>query len=97
MSCPRCAEGFVLPGEPSGAIQLDFSGAYLATRKPGECASEGKRAVILLTDVFGLPLKNCKLIADEVAKRLQCDVWIPDYFNGACPGKHSTVPVSSEF
>lgn len=82
MSCPRCAEGYVLPGEPKGSIQPDFKGAYLA--RLSERALESKRAVILLTDVFGLPLKNCKIIADEVAERLQCDVWIPDYFNGTC-------------
>ncbi|TEB30666.1 hypothetical protein FA13DRAFT_1630540 [Coprinellus micaceus] len=80
MSCPRCAEGYILPGEPKGAIQSDFTGAYLAT--PSNGATESKRAVLLLTDVFGLPLQNCRIIADEVAERLQCDVWIPDYFDG---------------
>lgn len=81
MSCPRCAEGYILPGDPKGAIQSDFAGAYLAT--PSNGPTESKRAVLLLTDVFGLPNKNCKLIADEVAEKLQCDVWIPDYFDGA--------------
>ena len=42
-----------------------------------------KRAIFLLTDIFGLPLKNSKLIADEISKRLQCDVWVPDLFAGA--------------
>ena len=81
MSCPRCAEGYILAGEPKGGIRDDFLGAYLAT--PNNGVTETKRAVLLLTDVFGLPLKNCRIIADEVAERLQCDVWIPNYFDGA--------------
>ncbi|TEB30675.1 alpha/beta-hydrolase [Coprinellus micaceus] len=83
MSCPRCAEGCILPGDPKGAIQSGFAGAYLAT--PSNGPTESKRAVLLLTDVFGLPNKNCKLIADEVAEKLQCHVWIPDYFDGQPP------------
>ncbi|KAJ3528367.1 hypothetical protein NMY22_g9447 [Coprinellus aureogranulatus] len=82
MSCPRCNEGYILPGEPKGSIQPDSQGAYLATPTDVDASAKSKRAVLLLTDVFGLPLKNCKIIADEVAERLKCDVWIPDYFNG---------------
>jgi len=40
------------------------------------------RAVVLLTDIFGLPLVNCKIIADEISKRVDCDVWVPDLFDG---------------
>ncbi|CAA7266069.1 unnamed protein product [Cyclocybe aegerita] len=79
MSCPKCKEGFVLPGEPAGKIDTDFLGAYHAPAPSGEVS---KRAILLFTDGFGLPLNNCKLIADNLAKRLECDVWIPDYFNG---------------
>lgn len=85
MACPNCAEGAFLPGEPTGTINSDFQGAYYA---PGPLSGDdgtsasSKRAVILLTDAFGLPLKNCKIMADDLAKRLGCDVWIPDYFAG---------------
>jgi len=41
-----------------------------------------ERAVVLLTDIFGLPLVNSKLIADEISNKLECDVWVPDLFNG---------------
>ncbi|KAJ2921094.1 hypothetical protein H1R20_g15999, partial [Candolleomyces eurysporus] len=81
MSCPRCAQGYILPDEPKGSIQPDFSGAYLAPNPDAETTTSD-RAVIVLTDVFGLPLKNPKLIADTLAERLRCDVWVPDYFNG---------------
>lgn len=80
MSCPRCAEGYILPDEPKGSILPDFSGAYLAPNPDAETPSD--RTVIVLTDVFGLPAKNPKLIADTLAERLRCDVWVPDYFNG---------------
>jgi len=84
MVCPNCAEGDFLPGEPTGSINPDFQGAYYA---PGPLSSSDgtpsdQRAVLLLTDAFGLPLKNCKIMADDLAKRLECDVWVPDYFAG---------------
>jgi len=83
MSCPDCTKGDVLPGEPTGSINTEFQGAYFSPAP--ESSSANKRyTVLLLTDAFGLPLKNCKIMADEMAKRLECDVWIPDYFNGGC-------------
>lgn len=76
-SCPDCTKGVELSGEPTGVI-LDIQGAYFAAG-PQETSS---RAIILLTDIFGLPLKNSKILADNLAKRLNCDVWVPDLFNG---------------
>jgi len=35
----------------------------------------------VLTDVFGL-YNNPKIIADKLSVQLDCDVWVPDYFNG---------------
>ncbi|KAG6840738.1 hypothetical protein C0991_004756 [Blastosporella zonata] len=76
MSCPECLTGEFLPGEPTGV--LSTQGAYLAAGP----VQPSKRAIVLLTDIFGLPLKNCKIIADHFAKELGCDVWVPDYFAG---------------
>ena len=75
MSCPQCVEGYELPGEPKGSMEADFHGAYFT---PGRSDQQGGSscAVILLTDGFGLSLKNCKIIADRIAN----EVWIPDYF-----------------
>lgn len=78
MVCPDCSKGDVRPGEPRGTIREDFQGAYVA---PGP-AENSKRAVLLLTEAFGLPLINCKLMTDEFSRRLECDVWVTDYFNG---------------
>ncbi|KAG6901755.1 hypothetical protein C0995_008230 [Termitomyces sp. Mi166 len=76
MSCPDCTSGGFLPGEPTGV--LSTQGAYLAAA----ATQPSQRTVILLTDIFGLPLKNCKIIADHLAKELNCDVWTVDYFAG---------------
>lgn len=80
MACPDCITGAFLPGEPKGIISTQ--GAYYSPA-PLPDTSGSKRAILLLTDVFGLPLKNCKIIADNFAKRLNCDVWVPDMFHGA--------------
>lgn len=79
MSCENCLKGFVLPGEPVGSIKSDWDGAYFT---PGPQEGYTKRAVVLLTDIFGLPLKNNKILADHFAKELKCDVWVPDLFAG---------------
>jgi hypothetical protein len=76
MSCEDCTKGKILPGEPTGAIDT-VSKAYLA-----EALKSSSRAVVLLTDVYGLPLQNCKILADKLSKELACDVWVPDIFDG---------------
>ncbi|KAF7797454.1 hypothetical protein EIP86_008651 [Pleurotus ostreatoroseus] len=79
MSCEQCTQGYVLEGEPQGTMVGD---AYL---RAASAEGPSKAAVVLLTDIFGLALVNSKLIADEISKRLQCDVWVPDLFAGSPP------------
>ena len=76
MSCPQCTQGYVLPGEPTGTMIDD---TYFAAAPEGASST---KAIVLLTDIFGLPLKNNKILADELAKRVGCDVWVPDLFGG---------------
>lgn len=76
MSCPDCLTGAVLAGEPSGHI---VDGAYFA---PSPNAGSSKEAIVLLTDIFGLALKNPKVLADRYAATLGCDTYVPDLFNG---------------
>ena len=77
--CERCTSGSVLPGEPKGELRGD---AYFAAG-PAELSERNKsKAIVLLTDIFGLPLKNCKIIADQLAEKAGCDVWVPDQFAG---------------
>ena len=76
-----CKKGSLLPGEPRGIMDKD-TGAYLAKSPTAANAGGSAVAIVLLTDAFGLPLKNSKLIADTLSERLECDVWIPDIFAG---------------
>ncbi|KAG7443073.1 alpha/beta-hydrolase [Guyanagaster necrorhizus] len=78
MSCPDCFRGAALSGEPKGTIS-DVNGAYLASRP------SSSRAVVLLSDIFGLDLPNPKLQADFFSEQLGCDVWVPNMFNGNAP------------
>ena len=80
MTCEQCTQGYVLPGEPTGSI---VDGAYYTAPAPDDTESTGsKKAIVLLTDIFGLPLKNSKILADELARKVGCDVWVPDLFAG---------------
>jgi carboxymethylenebutenolidase len=79
--CENCTKGYVLPGEPTGKIST--ANAYFAPA-PGT-NGEGKtggKAIILLTDIFGFSIQNPKILADHFAQELDCDVWVPDQFNG---------------
>ncbi|KAF8187740.1 dienelactone hydrolase endo-1,3,1,4-beta-D-glucanase [Pholiota molesta] len=91
--CPRCTEGVPLSGEPTGSISAEFQGAYFAPA-PELGGEPSKFTVLLLTDAFGMDVKNCKFMADELASKLGCDVWIPDYFNGRplIPAEKMKIP-----
>jgi hypothetical protein len=82
--CKNCVSGYVLPGEPKGTIK---DGAYVYSYEPDSQHQDGtpnltKTAIILVTDIFGLDLKNSKILADSMGERLHCDVLVPDLFDG---------------
>jgi len=87
MSCPDCVKGNILPGTPTGEITKSYGNcdAYHAPRPSGGTST---RAVVILTDVFGLPMTNHGIVADRYAKELDCDVWVPDFFNGELAWLH---------
>jgi len=81
MICERCVQGEILEGEFTGIVE---GGAYLAPA-PGKgslSANPSKTCIVILTDIFGLSLKNCKIMADSMAEKLGVDVWVPDQFAG---------------
>lgn len=79
MTCPNCYKGFTLPGEPKGTMV----GPDYFTAAPND-ATERTKAIVLLTDIFGLALPNPRIVADQLAEQVGVDVWVPDFFNGAC-------------
>ncbi|KAG8805216.1 hypothetical protein FRC17_005674 [Serendipita sp. 399] len=62
---------------------LEVPTSVPATASESQRSTGEKLAVILLTDIFGLQLKNPKIIADNFSKRLNCDVYVPDLFEVA--------------
>ena len=87
MSCTYCYKGFVLPGEPKGSM---VGPDYFTPAPSG--ATDRSKAIVLLTDIFGLPLPNPRIVADHLAENIGVDVWIPDFFNGASH-RHIQSPV----
>jgi hypothetical protein len=80
--CENCVAGNLLDGEPSGNT---VSGAYFAPasgQTPSATTTDDKKCIILLTDAFGLPIKNNAILADKIAARMGLDVWVPDIFDG---------------
>ncbi|KAF8478074.1 dienelactone hydrolase endo-1-3,1,4-beta-D-glucanase [Russula ochroleuca] len=80
MTCTYCYKGFVLPGEPKGSMV----GQDYFTAAPND-ATQRTKAIVLLTDIFGLPLPNPRIVADHLAEHVGVDVWVPDLFNGKPP------------
>ncbi|KAJ6560167.1 hypothetical protein B0H19DRAFT_1260807 [Mycena capillaripes] len=60
MSCSDCLKGSVLEGKSTGVM---VQGAYFAT------GATSDRAIILLTDIFGLSLNNSQILADNFEGR----------------------------
>lgn len=81
MSCPDCTSGNSLPGSPKG---VEENGVYLAK---GSNQAATDKAIVILTDIFGLSIPNPKVIADVIAEQTGYDVWVPDVFNGQPPVK----------
>ncbi|KAJ7813047.1 hypothetical protein B0H14DRAFT_2855287 [Mycena olivaceomarginata] len=84
MSCPDCFKGSVLDGEPTGVIS-EIDGAYFAPG-PSDANSGSHR----------LNLKNPKILADQFALHLACDVWVPDFFAGHPPITESQMKLLPE-
>ncbi|EJT99861.1 alpha/beta-hydrolase [Dacryopinax primogenitus] len=85
--CADCIAGTRLTGTPTGEmIKLASTDCYYA-RAPDDVrvpAAE-KSAILVFTDIFGLPLGNPKIMADGYAKESGLDVYVPDMFAGNPP------------
>ena len=83
MTCTYCYKGFILPSEPKGSI---VGQAYFIPAPTN--MTQQTKAIVLLTDIFGLPLPNPRIVADHLAEQVGVDVWVPDLFNGASSYQH---------
>ncbi|KAI0351385.1 alpha/beta-hydrolase [Trametes cingulata] len=79
MSCDDCVKGVRHEGEPEGKIeQIGGVECYVAT-PTGEYPKD--KVVLFLSDVFGIPLVNNKLLADDFARNGFRTI-MPDLFQG---------------
>ncbi|KIY48396.1 alpha/beta-hydrolase [Fistulina hepatica ATCC 64428] len=77
--CADCVRGVTHEGTPQGKIEaINDVECYIATPE-GEYAKDV--VLLFLTDVFGIPLNNNKLLADDFARN-GIKTIIPDYLNG---------------
>lgn len=59
-SCKHCTSGSIHEGEPTGEIiEIDGHQCYVA--KPKDDKYPRDKAVLLLTDIFGITLNNNKV------------------------------------
>ena len=88
MSCSNCFKGAVHEGIPRG-IETKFNGrdTYVvepATNldSPSSLPPAVKGIVVILSDAFGWKFTNLRTLADEIARKGQFRVYLPDFFDG---------------
>lgn len=84
MSVPVCADCFkgTLRGDviPTGHEDVIHGlPTYIATPEPGV---KPLGTVVLITDAFGYSLRNTRALADSYARRVPCNVYVPDFMDG---------------
>jgi len=76
--CENCIKGVTHEGTPIGKIEKIGGVDTYVVKPEGEYAKD--KAILYLPDVFGLPIINAKLLADDFARN-GYQVYIPDYLN----------------
>ncbi|KAH7050370.1 alpha/beta-hydrolase, partial [Auriculariales sp. MPI-PUGE-AT-0066] len=71
----------LMKGQPTGTM-VKIGGVDTYVARPPHIKKGCKEAIIFLTDIFGLPLPNNKLLADRFARETSLPVYVPDYLNG---------------
>jgi hypothetical protein len=78
ITCPDCLSGSIKDGKPSGAVTTIHSlPAYVAHPE-----GTPKGLVVLIPDIFGWEISNCRLLADAYAKEGGFLVYLPNFMNG---------------
>eukprot|EP01112_Ceratiomyxa_fruticulosa_P019507 TRINITY_DN639_c0_g1_i1.p1 TRINITY_DN639_c0_g1~~TRINITY_DN639_c0_g1_i1.p1 ORF type:complete len:291 (-),score=64.29 TRINITY_DN639_c0_g1_i1:211-1083(-) len=73
-----CLSGHIHEGKDTG-IEEKFAGVNTYVAK---AANASGKAVLFLSDVFGVPFINNRLLCDVFAKESGADVYLPDLFDG---------------
>jgi dienelactone hydrolase len=71
----------VKDGKPSGIVATIHGFSTYVARPEGT----PKGLVVLIPDVFGWELSNCRLLADAYAKEGGLLVYLPNFMNGESP------------
>jgi dienelactone hydrolase len=79
MSCPDCLSGRLHDGHAQGEeTKLHGLDVYVT----GPPVKKAKGIIVVITDAFGWKLPNSRFWADEVAKKGEWNVLVPDFMNG---------------
>ncbi|KAL1682888.1 Alpha/Beta hydrolase protein [Schizophyllum commune] len=90
--CKDCVRGVRWEGTPTGKIEkINGVDTYVATP---EVDYPKDKVLLLLTDIYGLPLVNNQLLADDYAANGFKTV-IPDYLNGDAAPPDALTPTSN--
>ncbi len=78
ITCPDCLSGSVKDGKPTGTVTTIHGLPAYVARPEGT----PKGLVVLIPDIFGWELSNCRLLADAYAKEGGFLVYLPNFMNG---------------
>ena len=82
MSCPECFIGSIHEGTPKGReTTLHGRDVYVAEPMDGDTQSI-KGIIVILSDAFGWTFVNTRVLADEIARKGQFRVYLPDFLDG---------------
>ncbi|KAE9368109.1 dienelactone hydrolase family protein [Stipitochalara longipes BDJ] len=81
ITCPDCLSGSIKYGEPSGTVTTIQGLPEYVTRPTGT----PKGLIVLIPDIFGWEISNCRLLADAYAKEGGFLVYLPNFMNGFIP------------
>ena len=88
MSCSNCFKGTAQEGAPRGD-ETKFNGrdTYVVEPainpdSPSSSPQAIKGIVVMLSDAFGWKFTNLRILADEIARKGQFRVYLPDFFDG---------------
>ena len=75
-----CCSGTIHAGEPAGRVETLHDLPCYISDPPDHAAPTG--VIVIIPDAFGWELPNSRILADAYAKRLGCQVLLPELMDG---------------